>query len=323
MSHLIASCLIALLLAGFTLFRSRQIERRYPPVGSFCEVNGLKLHYWRRKPKALASADRPTVVLIHGASGNLLDLKMSLEHAFPADVDLLFVDRPGLGYSGRDMGRHMTPRAQARVIARLLDELEIRNCVLVGHSYGASVVAALALVAAEKVRGCVMIAPATHPWPGGVTWYYRLAALPVVGPLFCWTLTLPVASLVAPASMKHVFAPEPVPADYHDRIGVPLLYRPRSFRANAMDIAELNRALADQASSYSQISQPMVVFTGTQDSVVWPSIHSEGLVRDCQNARMEVLSGAGHMPQHAHAATIAAAVCELASQDMQPVTQSA
>ena len=42
------------------------------------------------------------------------------------------------------------------------------------------------------LAGLVLLAPATHPWPGGVTWYYDLAARPVVGPLFSWTVALPV-----------------------------------------------------------------------------------------------------------------------------------
>ncbi|MEP5761205.1 MAG: alpha/beta hydrolase, partial [Litoreibacter sp.] len=56
---------------------------------------------------------------------------------------------------------------------------------------------------------------------------------------------------------------------------------------------------------------PKLVVTGTHDSVVWPSIHSDGLMRDLGSARLLVLEGAGHMPHHTHSVQIAAEIREM------------
>lgn len=52
------------------------------------------------------------------------------------------------------------------------------------------------------------------------------------------------------------------------------------------------------------MSQPALVVTGTEDSIVWPSIHCEGLLRDLPHAQLLCLDKAGHMPHHTHTAMI-------------------
>ncbi|WP_289036203.1 alpha/beta hydrolase [uncultured Roseibium sp.] len=294
----------------YTLVRSRRIAGKLAPEGELKTVGGVRFHYHYRKSSS-GSESRPVLVFIHGASGNALDQKIAFEGRFGEDHDLLFVDRPGLGHSSRKTPDHNDPIEQARSIGALLDALGISSCFVVGHSLGAAVTAALALERSDLVRGLAFVAAATHPWPGGVNWYYRVAALPVLGPVFCWTLTLPVGELLARKSITHVFAPEQVPPNYAAEIGLHLLFRPHSFRANAQDVANLKRNLSRQSERYGEIDQPALVVTGTDDNVVWPSIHSDGLMRDLVNARLLVLEGAGHMPHHTHSGQIAAEIRDM------------
>ena len=298
---------VFLLLALYTELRRRRINARYQPAGTLGFVDCAHVHYVHSRPSA-ASEDAPRLLFIHGASGNLLDLRFAFASHFADTHEMLFVDRPGLGFSERNLPPEASPRDQARRIAALLERLDFGPAVVIGHSFGASVAAALALEAPDRVKGLVFLAPATHPWNGGVAWYYRLAAMPVVGELFCRTLALPAAERLAPASMRHVFAPAAVPEGYDAAIGVDLLFRPGSFRSNAMDLAAFNRHLAEQSRYYGNITQPALAITGDQDTVVWPSIHSKGLERDLPNCRLIELPGAGHMPQHSHTEEIVALI---------------
>ena len=52
----------------------------------------------------------------------------------------------------------------------------------------------MALNAPEFVRGLVLLSPVSHPWPGGVAWYYTLAASRALGPLFRRLSSCPRAS---------------------------------------------------------------------------------------------------------------------------------
>lgn len=297
-SFLAAALLAAVALpVGYTLVRTRQIRGDNRAGGTFTRIDGVRLHYHLSEPEG-TGRDLPVLVFLHGASGNALDLKLAFEAGLRHRYRLLFVDRPGLGFSERGGARHQAVDAQARLIAGLLEALSIDGAVVVGHSLGAAVAAALGLAAPGRVRALAFLAPASHPWPGGVAWYYSLAAVPLIGWLFCRTLTLPVAERLAAAAMENVFAPEPAPEGYAEAIRVPLLFRPDSFRANAEQIAMLKPSLEAQSPLYPGLMQPAVIVTGTRDTVVWPSIHSEGLLRDLPQAELVVLDGAGHMPQH-------------------------
>ncbi|WP_434055404.1 MAG: alpha/beta hydrolase [Roseibium sp.] len=310
---LIAFLFVAALFLGaflYTLLQVRVIKRRYQPDGSFFEADSNKLHYhFYRHPGQDETA--PVLVFLHGASGNAYDMKLAFLEALKGHHSLLFVDRPGLGFSVSSKSGSDLPDGQASALGRLLEALEIKTAIVVGHSLGSAVTAALGLAAPERVKGLAFLAPVSHEWPGGVNWYYNLAALPVIGALFSWTLTLPVGGLLVPSAMTNVFLPDRAPQDYFAGIRLPLLFRPASFRANSRQIALLKPALIRQSRSYSKLQQPTLVVSGTEDTVVWPSIHCEGLLRDLPNAQLLMLDQAGHMPHHTHTDDIAKALLKL------------
>ncbi|MHA7776401.1 alpha/beta fold hydrolase [Roseibium sp. M-1] len=302
---------VLLLCALYSVYRYRRISRAFAPDGSFAVVDGVRLHY-HFVPASAIRDDLPVLVFLHGASGNSYDMRMALEKPLRQRFSLLFVDRPGLGFSDPDPSGLGAPEGQAKLIAGLLKTLQIDSAIIVGHSLGGSVTAALGLAAPERVKGLVFLAPVSHVWPGGVNWYYRVAALPVIGFLFTWTLTLTVGERLVPGMLAHVFHPDPAPAGYANAVSLPLLFRPASFRSNARDVCGLKAAVCAQAVLYPQIGCPALIVTGTDDTVVWPSIHCEGLLRDLPQAELLMLDRAGHMPHHTHREEIAAAVERLA-----------
>ncbi|WP_417772966.1 alpha/beta fold hydrolase [Stappia sp.] len=276
----------------------RAAEAKYPPVGQIHLVAGQGIHVLDQRPEDWRPGD-PTLVFLHGASGNLLDMRMAfLEPLSRRGYRMIFVDRPGHGHSERGGPGMYSPARQAEVVASLLEGLGIDRAVAVGHSWGGAVVAQLALQEPDRINGIVFIAPATHPWPGGVNWYYTASTAPILGPLFAYTLAPNVAALVAPSAVEGVFSPEAAPRDYGERIGLALLFRPASFLANARDVGHLKGEVEKAAPLYPNILQPAAIVTGDADTVVLPEIHSAGLLRDLPNAWRVDLPGAGHMPHH-------------------------
>jgi len=311
MTFLIFCCLsLAALLAVYTAFKVHLIRRQLTPDGAFASIDGVRLHY-HFFPSATPCGETPVLVFLHGASGNAFDMRLAFERAYRGRVPSLFVDRPGLGFSEQGEAAHATPHGQARLVDGLLEHLGINSAVVVGHSLAGSVTAALGLSSGERVKGLAFLAPVSHVWPGGVNWYYTLAALPVIGWLFTWTLTLPVGERLAPAAMKNVFHPDPAPPTYAEDIGLPLLFRPASFRANARQICCIKEAVRAMSRDYPTLCQPTLIVTGTEDTVVWPSIHCEGLLKDIADSELVMLDRAGHMPQHTHTEEILAGLDRL------------
>lgn len=285
---------MVLLFAAYTRIYSRLIERRHRPVGSFAEVDGARLHYVH--VPAQGTSELPPVVFLHGASANLNDQMVPLRPLLEGRAELLFVDRPGHGWSGRGRG-HADQHGQAALIARLMDRLGIASAVVVGHSFGGSVAAAFALAYPERTKGLVFLSAATHPWPGGRTsWYYRFTVMPLIGWLFSETVASPAGSARMVAASAAVFAPNAMPEDYLRRAQIALVLRPKAFRANAADVDGLYQFTLDNALRYTAIGAPAVVITGDADTVVYEEVHSVGLARDIPGAELVWVKNLGHKP---------------------------
>lgn len=317
--------LLALLfvLAGITRVGAFLIERRHPPVGSFATVNGTRMHYVL--VPGPSEPDMPPVVFIHGASGNLKDMMLSLRSSLEGRAQLLFLDRPGHGWSERGSDNE-DPDGQARTIAALMDEVGIDRAIIVGHSFGGASAVAFALGHPEKVAGLVLVSAATHPWPGGKTsWYYPIAATPVIGWLFTQTVTGPIGTSRIAAATACVFAPNKVPGDYVERASIPLVLRPTAFHSNAVDVNGLyDYAIANQP-RYTTIKTPTVVISGDADTVVYEEIHSTGLARDIPGAELVWVKNLGHQPDWIAPELVTAAIEKVAGQprDLQAIARAA
>src|SRR5262245_54680753 len=222
-------CLITVsviaLLAAITAAGVRTIERAYPPTGQFVDVNGGRLHVVDLDARAQSASGEPPVVLLHGASGNLDDMRLALGDRLRHRV--ILVDRPGHGWSKRSPDVDgASPARQAAMLSEMLDRLGIERAVIVAHSFAGAVATALALDHPQRVAGLVLIAPALYPWSTGIAWYYSVASTPVIGSLFARTLALPVGALLMKPTVALVFAPQPAPPDYAQRAAIPLVLRP-------------------------------------------------------------------------------------------------
>lgn len=319
----VIAALLSLLLAlgSATRVNSWLIERRNPAVGVFAEVDGVKLHYVHVPAKR---AELPPVVFIHGASANLNDQMLPLRPLLEGRAEMLFLDRPGYGWSGRAKGNE-SQAAQAKLIAGLMDKLGIPRAIIVSHSFGGSIAAAFALAYPEKTQGLVFLSAATHPWPGGKTsWYYNLTVAPVVGWVFSETIaSLAGAQRIAGAT-ECVFAPNAVPEGYLKRAEIPLVLRPRAFRANAADVEGLYRFAVANAPRYPEIKAPTVVISGDADTVVYEEIHSLGLVRDIAGAELVWVKNLGHKPDWIAPELVVAAIEKLGGEprDLQAIART-
>lgn len=306
---------IAILLAA--LFAASRIgafliARRHPPVGAFAEVYGTRIHHVH--VPGPVEAELPPVVFIHGASSNLLDEMLPLRPRLEGRAEMLFLDRPGHGWSERGDGND-TPSGQAATLAALMDRLGIGRAIVVGHSFGGAVAAAFALDHPERTAGLVLVSAASHPWPGGATsWYYRLAALPGAGPAFCALAALPAGLVRIAGATRSVFSPNPVPDGYVRRAAIMLVLRPAAFRANAIDVDGLYAHVAAAAPRYPSISAPTVVISGDSDTVVYEEVHSLGLARDIPGAALAWVRNLGHKPDWIAPDLVAAAILKVAGE---------
>jgi pimeloyl-ACP methyl ester carboxylesterase len=132
----------------------------------------------------------------------------------------------------------------------------------------------------DLVDGLVLIAPATHPWPGRISQRTLFFALPYVGRLLAEFVVIPLGLPAVAPTVRAIFRPAPVPQDYSRLIGALLAVRPKTFAANCHDIADFYGNVVRLSARYHEIRCPTEILTGDTDAVVAPAIHAFGLARD-------------------------------------------
>ena len=294
--------------AVITFIGARLIERAHPPRGRFLDVGGLRQHV----VELGASRNAPPIVLLHGASCNLEDMRLALGERLAARYRVILVDRAGLGWSARHGRYGSSPAYQAAMLRDVLDRLGIARAIVVGHSWGGALAARFALDFPERTAGLVLLAPPLYRLARHMTWLYTALAVPFAGWLFARTWALPCGLLVIGPGIVSAFLPQWPPRGYLGRAAALLVLRPAPFLANARDVADLKQNLAPQIARYAALAAPTVVITGDCDLVVPPRQHAMAFAAAVPAAKLVVLPGIGHMLHHVAADRVIAEIEEIA-----------
>jgi pimeloyl-ACP methyl ester carboxylesterase len=305
-------------LSIFTALYADRIERTYPPSGRFVEVDGGRLHVVE-----LGRPDAPAVVLLHGASANLGDMRLALGDRLAADYRVIMIDRPGHGWSDRPNGAaDASPAKQAKLIHQALQRIGVIRPVLAAHSWSGALAANYALEYPGDIGGLVLLAPVTHPWPKSAAWYNSVAvallaenarglATPIIGPILAHTVALPIGTLLIGFGVESVFAPQATPPDYLAQTGGALMLRPSVLISNAQDLEAIQEFVEIQSRRYGSINTPTVVLTGDADAALAPEIHARAMAAVVPRAKLIVLPGVGHMVHFAAPERIVEVIAEL------------
>ncbi|MCH8490233.1 MAG: alpha/beta hydrolase [Oceanicaulis sp.] len=286
--------------------RSGALAEQYPADGLFLTVDGVRLHYHVTGPEGA-----PPVLALHGASANLHEIKTGLEGAL-SDYRVIWLDRPGLGWSERP-GGSWSPQREAALIAGFLEAMDAPPVTVIGHSWGAAISMRLLMDHPDRTAGAVLIAPAIRAWVGEAALYNRASTWPVIGPV----ITHAVVPLAGPGQLESgaqsAFQPEPMPQGYVERTRLPLILRSGPWRANADDMARVNQHLAAQEERYDEITQPVILVAGPDDTVVFTRRHAEPVAETLPAGELRLIEGAGHNPHHSAsgAATVAQALADV------------
>lgn len=283
------------------LYYTYQAEAATPPKGGFVYVNGVRLQYIER------GAGRP-VVLIHGNGTMAQDWETSgVMPALARSHRVIAFDRPGFGYSDRPRGTIWTPARQAELIASAMRRLDIKQPVVVGHSFGSLVAAALALDHPDAVAGAILVSGYYKPTLRADTFLLSPPAIPVIGDLLRHTISPLLGRLMFPGMARTLFAPSPIPQSF-SAFPREMALRPSQIRAAAADTAVMVPGAAKLASRYGELAMPVVILAGDGDQVADFERQSVRLHRSLAGSELRRIEGAGHMVHYTHPEEVVAAV---------------
>src|SRR3954449_5819032 len=290
---------------------AEQVHRQRP-LGRFVEVDGVRVHYIAR------GKGRP-VVLVHGNGTMAEDFVIcGLLDQLAQRYRVIAIDRPGFGHTDRPRWRVWTASAQAHLLYRVLDQLNVERPVIVGHSWGTLVALALAVAGWRELRGLVLLSGYYYPTRRADVTLTAPLAIPGLGDLARSLVPEAVGHLFAPQVFRHVFWPQPVPARFRARFPVEITIDPVQQRASAEDTATLNAAAALLQPHYSRLRVPLAIITGSMDAIVDSRDHSCRLHQHAPESTLTIVPGGGHMIHYSAPTQIGRAVDGLMGPQTKP-----
>ena len=152
--------------------------------------------------------------------------------------------------AGRPRGVFAGTAGRNRSVA--LARRGVDRAIVVAHSLAGVLGLAMALNAPGFVRGLVLLAPVSHPWVGGVLWYYTVAGV---------ASHRAVVSLAGRRSRRPAdlvgWSASGIRAgrlpDYIERTRLRLMLRPWHFKYNAEDVVDIEAHVAVLSQRYGMI----------------------------------------------------------------------
>lgn len=277
--------------ALYTAKMTRDAERKYPPIGRFLDVDGVRLHYIER------GTGEP-LVLIHGNGTLIQDFTTNgLVDRLSERYRVIVIERPGYGYSERPRWL-WTPRAHATLYEHALAQLGVKQAIVLGHSWSTMVAVSLALQAPTLVRSLVLLSGYYFPTARMDVALNTPLAVPGIGDGLRHTISPPLARLLLPAGIRAMFAPAPVPEHFDRLFPKELMLRPIQLRASAEDAALMTPAVIELEQHYRELKLPVVILTGGDDQIVDVGRQSRRLHEEIPQSEFVALPGLGHMVHH-------------------------
>ncbi|QBR00832.1 alpha/beta fold hydrolase [Paraburkholderia pallida] len=288
---------------SFTRRATRRIEQAVPMDGRHIDIDGERIHY---AEYGSGNADGPPIVFVHGLCGQMRNFAYLPLEALAREHRVILIDRPGSGYSTRGAHTPANIRAQAHTVARLIAALGLEAPVLVGHSLGGAIALAVALDHPGSVARLALIAPLTHEQTEVPKAFRALAVRSArVRRFMAHMLATPFGLSTSTATLKAVFAPEAVPADFRTRGGALLSVRPKGFHNASMDLIAIEDSddLEQMEPRYADLTVPVDVLFGRDDIVLNWMRHGDALRRRSKCVTLKIVNGGHMLPVTAPSAT--------------------
>ncbi len=272
---------LAVLLAGCLSFHAGPMPGE-PSNDQYAvvEVDGQKVrvHY-------IDVGQGPPVVLVHGF-GSALVVWTEVIKTLSKNHRVIALDLKGFGWTDRPEGDY-GPKAQAKLIAALMDKRGIKSAAVVAHSWGCSVALRLALEDPQRVTRLAL---------------YSAWAFEEQLPTFAlWSRSKPLGELLF--SLFYTERPDDwVARAYYDKryVTYELVEATRAAArrpgasAAALAVTRGQRYAAVQE-RYKTIAQPTLILWGREDHVSLVGF-GKRLAETMPNASLLVFPNTGHFP---------------------------
>ena len=237
----------------------------------------------------------PPVLLLHGFGASTFTWR----HVIPELAQthrVIAVDLKGFGQSDKPFDERYSVLDQAELLAQLIEDKDLRDLTIVGHSFGGGVALRLALDANDRLGGRLvrLVLLDSIAYPQQIPVFFRLLDMPLVSQ---------VGVRMVPPSVQTRVA---LQIAYHDdsKIDpeqVEIYAAPLKTAAGKHAIVQSARQIVPEdidtlPERYKTITLPTLILWCDHDRIV-PLDVGLKLRRTLPNSTLRLVEGCGHMPQ--------------------------
>ena len=256
--------------------------------GEYIEISGVKIRYNQ-------IGKGGDLLLIHGVPGSLEDwepIVMGLSSKFRVTS----YDRPGHGYSSaKNISYNLEHNAD--IVLGLINALKLKNVIVVGHSYGGSVLMELAVRNPQQIKAYISVAGATN-LVENIEPIFSIIRIPIIGRGFVALTSWLIGPAMIEDGVNQAFHPNEqiIPDGYIDtRMNIWL--QTKVTVSTAREELNLNSDLDRIIPEYGNISKKFFIIHGENDLLV-PKDDSVKLHKTIRNSKLVILSATGHQVQY-------------------------
>ena len=265
----------------------------WPYAPHWHRADGVRLHYADE-----GSRDAPPVLMVHG----------NPTWAFLYGHRALAVDQLGFGRSDKPHRlREYSLARQCRLFDSLVDELALRDVILVAHEWGGPLAMSWATRNPDRVSGLVLLNTFVQPPPAGAALARRVLVKGAHRQVRRAVWSDPFSDSLSSDERRAYAAPHP---SWDSRTGILALERAMVGRRGA----ETRATVAASVASLDALADtPVVIGWGMDDATLQLSLLQE-LRGVFPQAQVRELAGVGHLVPESAAELVGDAIVELRSE---------
>ncbi len=232
--------------------------------GEYLTINHEKIRY-------LQKGVGDDLILIHGTPGCIEDWDLVVD-SLSKKYRVTAIDRLGNGFSTANNYQY-TLEENSALIHDLIDTLKLKNITIIGHSFGGSTTAQLAVENNPKIDSYIMIAPPLYQIkPDNI---YKIASIPILGKGFTYLIHKTTAKEIISDGIKSSLQNNPkLHTSEFVNFRANLWSQPKVLYTTSKERMNYNDGLNKITPHYSSIKKPILIIVGDLDS--------EDILKDCE-----------------------------------------
>ncbi len=263
------------------------------PDSKFITIDGVQVHY------KIYGSGQPVYILLHGFGASTFSWR-EVTGPLSQHGTVIAYDRPAFGLTERPLPGSWTgdspygAQANIRLLFSLMDALQVQQAILVGNSAGGTVAVQAALQNPARVSALILVDAAVYP-AGGPRFglmapFVNTPQMNRVGPYL-------VRSIAGDQGTDFLKTAWHDPAKITDAIlaGYRKPLQVDNWDIGLWEYTKAGSGNEDLPAHLTELKMPVLVIAGDDDRII-PTDLSVQLSKDIPGARLNILTGCGHVP---------------------------